>query len=606
MLWRTTSCGLIALAAGLAACGPHSLKPPGERATSGKAAVFSRFILALDPAALAGLSESAGTARAAVRHALGPEWNVAANDSRAIEFEITPPADPAGLAEASRTSVGDAWEKSYALEQQAGVEYAEPIFVTRVDPGEKDLDEDWCPPVVGALFGLGSKQSTHLPEALKDPEWSLGTNGANVKAAWKLFEARNVTPGAGVVIGHPDTGYRRHPEIWSADLANSAVRADEGWNFVDDTSDPFDELSNERMPGGLGAPGHGTRTGSVIISGPGSQLGPQSPRWVSGVAPGARLIPLRVSPGVVVLDMGKLAAAVRHASGDDRTRVKRRVDVISMSLGGLPSRTLREALEFAVARNVIVLAAAGNHVRTVVWPARYPTVVAVAASNVKSDTWDGSSRGKRVDITAPGESVWCASTRPDGDDARDCLQVSSGTSYAVATTAGVAALWLSYHRDNPRLVALRQQNALAWGFRQVLRTAYRKVDRWKTDRYGPGIVDAAAVLMAAVPAPPVAPVSTELTPCDKDLEAALSIFDEAPDPKRRLSALLSSPRADLCALADVGDEIALAYATDAYVREHLGALNGTNDPGSRTIRNARTALLGADISSRLRDMLSRQ
>lgn len=602
---RSTSRRLLLLSAGLAACGPLTPEQPGQRAASRTAAtaVFSRLILGLDPASPAALSEPAGTARAAVGQVLGSQWQIAPIDSRAVEFEITPP--PAALAEVSRTSAGDAWQKAYALEQQSGVEYAEPIFVTTVNPGEEELEEDWCPPAAGALVGLGLRQPKHLQDALKDPEWSLGPKGANVKAAWKLFEARGVIPGGRVVIAHPDTGYRRHPEIWSPDPTEGGAHPEDGWNFFDDTSDPFDELSNRRWPGGLGAPGHGTRTGSVIVSGPGSQLGLQSPRWVSGVAPGARLIPLRVSPGVLVLDMGKLAAAVRHAAGDDRTRVKRKADVISMSLGGLPSRTLREAIEFAADRNVIVLAAAGNHVGTVVWPARYRSVVAVAASNVKSDTWDGSSRGKRVDITAPGESVWCASTRPDGDDARNCLQVSSGTSYAVATTAGVAALWLSYHRDNPRLAALRQQNAVAWGFRQVVRTAYRRVDGWKADRYGPGIVDAASVLAAEVPSPPAAPVSIELTPCEKDLEAVLSIFDEAPDPKRRLSALLSSPGAEPCALADVGDEIALAYATDANVRNRLDALSRPNDPSPEAIRHARAALLVGDMSSRLRGLLSR-
>jgi subtilisin family serine protease len=78
-----------------------------------------------------------------------------------------------------------------------------------------------------------------------------------------------------------------------------------------------------------------------------------------------------------MLDMGNLAEAIGHAAGPDRSLVKRRADVISISLGGAPSRALREAVRRARLANVIVLAAAGNQVRTVVWPARYADVIAV-------------------------------------------------------------------------------------------------------------------------------------------------------------------------------------------------------------------------------------
>lgn len=413
-------------------------KPASESHAAARSATFSRFIVALDQSVPAALSDSAGLARSATERVVGHDWSVDRSEAGALLYEVAPSGDAGALAAGEPLTMGAAWQKAYDLQQQPGVEYAEPIFLTQLDPGEEQLEQDWCPPDVGALVALGGQEPKNLPDALRDREWSLGPKGANVKEAWKLFAARNVVPGAGVVIGHPDTGYRRHPEIWSSEAATSAIHPENGWDFVDNNDDPLDELDNVRLPGGLAIPGHGTRTSSVIVSPAGSQLLADAPRWVSGVAPGAYLVPLRVSP--VVLDMGKLAAAIRNAAGEDRRLVKRKADVISMSLGGLPSRMLRDAIEFAIGQNVIVLAASGNHVRTVVWRGRYRDVLAVAASNVAGAPWSGSSRGKRVDITAPGESVWCASTRPDAGRAHDCLQVSSGTSFAVATTAGIAAL----------------------------------------------------------------------------------------------------------------------------------------------------------------------
>src|SRR6185295_19750333 len=99
--------------------------------------------------------------------------------------------------------------------------------------------------------------------------------------------------------------------------------------------------------------------------------------------------------------MRNLRDAIDHA-------VASKCHVISISLGGLPSDSLHDAIRRAEDAGVIVLAAAGNYVRLVVWPARYPEVVAVAACNFEGRAWSGSSRGDAVDITGPGEDVYRA------------------------------------------------------------------------------------------------------------------------------------------------------------------------------------------------------
>lgn len=85
--------------------------------------------------------------------------------------------------------------------------------------------------------------------------------------------------------------------------------------------------------------------------------------------------------------------------------------VITISMGGLPARALRRAVEFAEEQGVIVCSAAGNYVGFTVWPANYPTVVNVAACDSNGRAWKHSSWGRRVTLTAPGHDIWVAGWR---------------------------------------------------------------------------------------------------------------------------------------------------------------------------------------------------
>ncbi len=187
-------------------------------------------------------------------------------------------------------------------------------------------------------------------------------------------------------------------------------------------------------------PGHGTATASVIMSGEGS---PRS-LAVSGVAPGAKLVPLRVATSVVHLSFTNLVRAIHFA-------VDQGHHILSMSLGGpFSSEALERAIERSVNEGLILLAAAGNYWPFVVWPALSEHVVAVAAGNCDDRPWRHSACGPAVDVTAPGESVWIARVEQD-DRLKFTVEQSSGTSFAVATVAGMAALWLSVSpRGSPR------------------------------------------------------------------------------------------------------------------------------------------------------------
>lgn len=310
-----------------------------------------------------------------------------------------------------------------------------------------------------------------------DRRWSL--SHSRIQEAWAIQPPPGGKRfGEGVRICHPDTGWSDHQEL---DPSHLDLRS--ALNLLPDgepnAKDPLD------YQGPLLNPGHGTATGTVIVS---SQDG-----TVSGAAPGARLVPIRTAKSVVQVFDSDLARAVDHA-------VDVGCDVISMSLGGRGFFGLQAAIRRAVRRDVLVMAAAGNCVGFVVAPALYPETLAVGGSSFDDDPWPGSSRGNAVDVSAAAEHVWTARRRTAGGP-QDELYAGQGTSFAVATLAGSAAVWLAFHDPE----ALRRRYGEGVALQEVFRTLAKKTARvpagWDRDRFGAGILDLQALLSAPLPDP---------------------------------------------------------------------------------------------------------
>lgn len=297
--------------------------------------------------------------------------------------------------------------------------------------------------------------------------WALDTT--RVTQAWALSPGK----GKGIIVAQPDTGVADHIEF-----SDTTFDFTKSLNLVEGGTQPTDPLSKK-----MSNPGHGTGTGSVVASG--------EKGMVKGSAPKATLVPIRCINDVKIFNGAPVAKAIDHA-------VKIGAHVVSMSLGGIPSFALRQAIKRAVAKDLILVAAAGNCVGLVVWPAAYPEMIAIGGTNKADKRWKGSSHGGAVDISAPAEFVWKAA-RDSATAPNNQIVGGQGTSFATALTAGIAALWLGHHG---RAKVITEARVRGVSVQELFRTAAQQTARKPAgfpSGLGAGVIDAEALLRLALP-----------------------------------------------------------------------------------------------------------
>lgn len=134
--------------------------------------------------------------------------------------------------------------------------------------------------------------------------------------------------------------------------------------------------------------------------------------------------------------------------------IEKQVDVINMSFGfSIKSIALERAIKQAYRHNILMVAAAGNSggENEVMYPAKYPEVIAVAASDIKDNVAIFSSGGPEVDVIAPGVGI--TSTYKNG-----LYRKLSGTSMAAPHVVGAAALMLSLSKIKPKYIKMLLSN----------------------------------------------------------------------------------------------------------------------------------------------------
>lgn len=320
-----------------------------------------------------------------------------------------------------------------------------------------------------------------------DVQWNFaGPWGVNAQLAWNNLTTLGRPGGRGTVVAVLDTGvayanrgrFRRSPDFY----ASSFVR---GYDFVG--HDPYADDPQ----------GHGTHVAGTIAEATNNGYG------LTGLAYGARIMPVRVLDSHGEGDAGTIAKGVRFAAKND-------ADVINLSLefssdvtaANIPA--LMKAIRYAHRRGAVIVGASGNEAYgSIAYPARASHVISVGATTEHGCLADYSNQGRGLDVVAPGggadaelpDDPNCAPENPAG---REISQITyrngrrqfgisreEGTSMAVPHVSAAAALVIASgvigEDPTPRAV----QDRLQQSARDLGTPGY-------DEYYGWGLVDAGA------------------------------------------------------------------------------------------------------------------
>jgi len=288
----------------------------------------------------------------------------------------------------------------------------------------KDEDVIWAEP---DQFVYTSSELVNDPNYQTD-QWNLWDKygigiGENNE---KMSIAFDETAGTGVNVAVIDTGITSHPDLDSQIIPGydfvsnpdslKAIREQNGLevsfdgDYVD--SNTFGALGwddNPQDPGDWrgvtperNSSWHGTHIAGIIAAQNNNREG------IAGIAPGSKIQPIRALSwrGGLLSD---IATSITWASGGEVTGVvtnKTPAKVINMSfsVNALCPVSLQTAINDAVSRGSVLVAAAGNNNDDVknYAPANCENVISVGASNKDGKRTSYSNYGLGIDVSAPG------------------------------------------------------------------------------------------------------------------------------------------------------------------------------------------------------------
>lgn len=229
-----------------------------------------------------------------------------------------------------------------------------------------------------------------------------------------LQQAWDYTTGSSkIIIAVLDTGIAQaHPEF--------AGRILPGYDVVNDDDDPEDDY------------GHGTHVAGIAAAAINNGIG------VAGICGGCSILPVKVLNDHNAGTWSGVAEGIVYA-------VDHHANIIVLSLGSkTKSKIIEDAVNYAIAHNVLIVAAAGNaNSSENFYPAAFDGVLGVGATGKHDERWSLSNYGAYVDVVAPGDNIY--STYNDLDKPNGGYTYLSGTSMATPQVAGLAGLLFSQY-----------------------------------------------------------------------------------------------------------------------------------------------------------------
>lgn len=339
----------------------------------------------------------------------------------------------------SLTDVSSVNEAIKMLSRSSLVEYAEPNFIFKTqqiipnDPYYLDHYPD----------NVGNRDPNWNP--LFDYQWAL--KKVNM-TAWGIGSSVT-TP---IYVGVVDTGVDyTHPELGGCTITqvnnNQCVLVAPGYDFVSRDNDPMDDM------------GHGTHVAGTIAALTNNGKG---------------IAALNSNNHVKILPVKALDQDGSGYSSDLSNAVIYAVDqgarVINMSWGMGPlyifPQIIKDAMDYGYSHGVLMVAAAGNSdedLKNGFWPASYPKILTVSATDPNDQKAPFSNYGENIDLSAPGVDI--LSLRANGTDMyQDGTHIinnqyyyASGTSMAAPHVASLAALILS---QRPTLTTVQVESIM--------------------------------------------------------------------------------------------------------------------------------------------------
>jgi thermitase len=227
-------------------------------------------------------------------------------------------------------------------------------------------------------------------------------NSVKALEAWRGFISKTRP-----VVAVLDSGI----DLYHPDLKNMIYKP---YNVLNGSSLPVDDV------------GHGTHVSGIIGAETNNKIG------VASLSKGSYIMPIKIGTknGISTID---LADGIYHA-------VKNGATIINISVGGEYSAYVEEACNYAYQKGVLIVAAAGNEgVPYYSYPAAHNTVMAIAASDSRTNSLaDFSNYGDWISMAAPGVDIY--STYLSGKYA-----AMDGTSMASPMAASLAAMLKNHH-----------------------------------------------------------------------------------------------------------------------------------------------------------------